>query len=63
MGPYSLVMVFMMSGGLLIPVLWSVIAEGNALSIVEWIAIVLMMASFLILNMPKKGEKASLPLG
>lgn len=61
MGPYSLVMIFMLSGGLLIPVLWSVIAEGNALSILQWIAIVLMFASFLILNKPQKGEKATLP--
>lgn len=60
MGPYSLVMIFMLSGGLLIPVLWSVIAEGNSLNALQWIAIVLTIASFLILNLPKKGEKASL---
>ncbi|MBQ8642560.1 MAG: hypothetical protein IJ480_10125 [Clostridia bacterium] len=61
MGPYSIVMIFMLSGGLLIPVLWSVIAEGNALNLLQWIAIVLMLASFLILNRPGKGEKATVP--
>lgn len=61
MGPYSIVMIFMLSGGLLIPVLWSVIAEGNALNALQWIAIVLTLVAFLILNMPKKGEKATLP--
>ncbi len=61
MGPYSIVMIFMLSGGLLIPVLWSVIAEGNALEIVQWIAIVLMVLSFFILNKPEKGEKATVP--
>lgn len=61
MGPYSIVMIFMLSGGLLIPVLWSVIAEGNALNTLQWIAIVLTLVAFLILNMPKKGEKATLP--
>ncbi len=59
MGPYSLVMIFMLSGGLLIPVIWSVVAEGNSLNILQWIAIVLMLASFLILNKPQKGEKAT----
>ncbi len=61
MGPYSLVMIFMLSGGLLIPVLWSVIAEGNTLTVLQWVAIVLMMVSFFILNKPEKGEKATVP--
>ena len=59
MGPYSIVMIFMLSGGLLIPVLWSVVAEGNRLNALQWVAIVLTLAAFLILNMPKKGEKAT----
>ena len=58
-GPYSIVMIFMMSGGLIIPVLWSVIVDGNALNGLQWIAMVLTLVSFLILNMPKKGERVS----
>jgi len=61
MGPYSIVMIFMMSGGLLIPVLWSVIADGNALSLLEWVAVIMTLVAFLILNMPGKGEKATIP--
>jgi len=61
MGPYSIVMIFTLSGGILIPILWSVIAEGNVLSTLQWIAIVLTLVAFLILNMPKKGEKATFP--
>ncbi|MBR4960343.1 MAG: hypothetical protein IKY52_05560, partial [Clostridia bacterium] len=61
MGPYSIVMIFMMSGGLLIPVLWSVIAEGNVLTIMQWICVIMILVSFLILNMPGKGEKATIP--
>ncbi|MBR5445235.1 MAG: hypothetical protein IKV57_03880 [Clostridia bacterium] len=61
MGPYSIVMIFMMSGGLLIPVLWSVIADGNALTVMQWICVIMILISFLILNMPGKGEKATIP--
>ena len=61
MGPYSIVMIFMLSGGLMLPVLWSVVADGNILSVLQWIAIALTLVAFLILNMPKKGEKATLP--
>lgn len=58
-GPYSIVMIFMLSGGPMIPVLWSVLIDSNLLNPLQWIAFVLTLISFLILNKPKKGEKVS----
>ena len=61
MGPYSIVMIFMLSGGLMLPVLWSTIAGGVALPWFQWLAVGMMLVSFVLLNVPKKGEKVTLP--
>lgn len=58
-GPYSIVIIFMLSGGLAIPILWSVIIDGNVLNIMQWIAFVLTLISVFILNIPRKGEQVS----
>ncbi len=60
-GPFSIVMIFNLSGGILIPMLQSIIEDPTQLSIFQYAAIALMLVSFVFLNMEdkKNGEEQS----
>lgn len=55
-GSYSIVMIFNLSGGILIPLFYSVLVTGNRLSIPQIIAIAAMLAAFLLINREPKKE-------
>lgn len=55
-GPYSLVMLFMLAGGICCPLLWN-LARGVALAPLQWIGIAVMLTAFLLLNLPERGER------
>lgn len=59
LGPFSVTMIFNLSGGILIPMLWSVLHDGETLSLWQVIAIFVMLVSFVFLNWEdkKKGEE------
>ncbi|MBO5127752.1 MAG: hypothetical protein J6D10_09305 [Clostridia bacterium] len=58
-GPFSIVMIFNLSGGILIPMFQSIIEDPTQLSIFQYAAIALMLVSFVFLNMEdkKSGEE------
>lgn len=56
-GPYSVVMVFSLFGGILVPLAVSVVAYREHLTPVQWAAILIMLVAFVFLNIGKKGEK------
>lgn len=60
-GPFSVVMIFNLSGGILIPMLWSIVVDGTELSALQYVAIAVMLVSFVFLNLEDKkdGEKSS----
>jgi drug/metabolite transporter (DMT)-like permease len=59
-GPFSIVMIFNLSGGILIPMFQSIIQDPTQLSALQYGAIALMLVSFVFLNMEdKKGDDKS----
>ena len=56
LGPFSVTMIFNMSGGILIPLFWSVLHDGDRLSVWQIIAIAVMLVSFVFLNWEEKKE-------
>lgn len=59
-GPFSIVMIFNLSGGILIPMFQSILQDPTQLSVLQYGAIALMLVSFVFLNMEdkKSGEKS-----
>jgi uncharacterized membrane protein len=59
-GPFSIVMIFNLSGGILIPMFQSILQDPTQLSALQYGAIALMLVSFVFLNMEdkKSGEKS-----
>ena len=59
-GPFSIVMIFNLSGGILIPMFQSIIEDPTQLSALQYGAIALMLVSFVFLNLEdkKSGETA-----
>ena len=60
-GPYSVTMIFNLFGGIIIPMLVSVLIDGEKLSLPQYISIAVMLVSFVFLNMEdkKSGERVS----
>jgi len=56
LGPYSIVMISMVGGGILMPLFWSVLVDKLPLPITDWMAIVGMLLALVLLNMPEKSE-------
>lgn len=66
LGPFSVTMIFNLSGGILIPLFWSALHDGESLSLWQYAAIAVMLVSFVFLNLEEKKdgrerEKVSLP--
>ncbi|MGN1345819.1 MAG: EamA family transporter [Eubacteriales bacterium] len=57
-GPFSIVMIFNLSGGILIPMVWSILVDKMQLSPLQYAAIAVMLVSFVFLNLEDKGEKS-----
>ena len=57
-GPFSIVMIFNLSGGILIPMFQSILQDPTQLSVFQYGAIALMLVSFVFLNMEDKKEKS-----
>lgn len=55
-GPFSIVMIFNLSGGILIPMVWSIFVDKMQLSVLQYCAIALMLVSFVFLNMEDKKD-------
>lgn len=55
-GPFSIVMIFNLSGGILLPMVWSIVVDGTRLSLLQYIAIAGMLVSFVFLNMEDKKD-------
>ena len=62
--PVSVLMTFNLSGGILIPVLWSVFHDGDVLGVWQYLAIAVLLVSFVFLNWEKKpaGDDTRPPL-
>ncbi len=58
-GPFSIVMIFNLSGGILIPMVWSIFVDKMQLSVLQYCAIALMLVSFVFLNMEDKKDGES----
>lgn len=56
-GPYSILMIFNLSGGVLLPMLYSVIVDGERLSVWQILAITVMLLSFVLINMEPKSDR------
>lgn len=54
MGPYSIVMLFLLAGGICLPMFYN-LARGVELSLTAWIGIGVMLAAFLLINLPGRG--------
>ena len=50
LGPFSVTMIFNLSGGILLPLFWSLIHDGEKLSLWQIAAIFVMLVSFFFLN-------------
>ena len=59
LGPFSVTMIFNLSGGILIPMLWTVLHDREPLSVWQMIAIGVMLVSFVLLNLEDKKEGES----
>lgn len=58
MGSYSLVMLSLLAGGICFPMLYNLL-RGTALPLLSWIGIGVMLAAFLLINLPGRGEAKS----
>ncbi|MBQ3708399.1 MAG: EamA family transporter [Clostridia bacterium] len=58
LGPFSVTMIFNLSGGILIPLFWSALHDGESLSPWQYAAIAVMLVSFVFLNLEEKKEGA-----
>ena len=54
MGPYSIVMLFLLAGGICFPMFYNLL-RGVALPLPSWIGIGVMLAAFLLINLPGRG--------
>lgn len=55
MGPYSVVMLFLLSGGICWPMLWN-LRCGVPLTVLQWVGIAVMLSAFLLIHLPARGE-------
>ncbi len=55
-GPFSVTMIFNLAGCILIPLMWSVLHDGIKLSLLQYIFIFIMLASFVLLNLEDKSD-------
>ncbi len=53
-GSYAITMIFNLSGGILIPMFWSMIHDGEMLTVWQYLAIGVMLVAFVFLNMEDK---------
>ncbi len=60
-GPYSIQMVFMLSGGILLPAFINLARGTETLSIMQWVAIVMIIASIALVSKKKKDTRVSDP--
>lgn len=58
-GPFSVVMIFNLSGGILIPMVWSIVVDRLPLSPLQYAAIALMLVLFVFLNREDKKTPVS----
>jgi len=58
-GSYDFMMICMLSGGMLVPIFWNAIFENQPLTLVQIIALVLLMASFILMNLKGLGERGT----
>lgn len=56
-GPFSIVMLFNIAGGILVPMAWSILVDGTKLSVLQYIAIGVMLVSFVFLTREDKKEE------
>lgn len=61
-GSYAFLNVMMLFGGILVPLVYSVAFLGNGMSIYQWIAIPLMLVSFVLMNLKEMQLKGSKPV-
>ncbi len=59
-GPYSVTMIFNLSGGILVPMVWSIAVDGMRLSLLQYAAIGLMLVAFVFLNWEEKQPESKL---
>lgn len=55
MGPYSVVMLFLLAGGICFPMLFNLL-RGVSLDLTAWLGIGAMLVAFLLINLPGRGE-------
>jgi len=60
LGPYSIVMMVMLSFGIVLPMFWEILVYKKTLVPLEWFAVGMLIVSFCILYWPKKEEKFTL---
>jgi drug/metabolite transporter (DMT)-like permease len=61
-GPYSITTIFMLFGGVLVPLLVAVLFMGDKLSILQCAAILFMLAAFYLMNKTDDKEKSAGPI-
>ncbi len=61
-GSYAFMNVMMLFGGILVPLVYSVAFLGNAMTVYQWIAIPLMLVSFVLMNLKEMRLKGSKPV-
>ncbi len=54
MGPYSVVMLFLLAGGICLPMFYNLL-RGVSLPLLAWCGIGLMLVAFLLINLPARG--------
>ncbi len=62
-GPFSIVMLFNIAGGILVPMVWSILVDRAELSVFEYIAIGIMLVSFVFLTREDKKEEVAIKPG
>ncbi len=62
LGPFSITKVFSVSGGILIPLIWSVLHDGEKLSVWQIAAILLMVFACVMMNLSGQKEKVKISL-
>ena len=61
-GSYAFMNVMMLFGGILVPLVYSVAFLGNAMTVYQWVAIPLMLVSFVLMNLKEMRLKGSKPV-
>lgn len=58
-GPYSVTMIFNLFGGILLPMFWSIVYDGEKLSILQFVSIGVMLISFIFLCSSNKKQEGT----